>query len=246
MNSCDDDFYSAERILQHHGLFGEYVSTGKTRCPVTVELDLTNACNNKCPKCPGHRPDNAYIARDFVVDIIDQLHAVGVKGIVLSGGGEPIIHRDFIDIVKHIKSSRIDAGLVTSGQRTFLDEQMEDLVKSLVWLRISLDAGSPEVYKITHGLDRNKYEAALDFTRKAVLAREKTNSQCKIGVGYLTGWGFDGEIEDYERAAMLCVEMGLDYFQIRPLTLSNKVTGVPYRNDNWARFYKVAGHGVLC
>jgi len=24
------------------------------------------------------------------------------------------------------------------------------------------------------------------------------------------------------------------------------ITGVPYRNDNWARFYKVAGHGVLC
>jgi len=27
---------------------------------------------------------------------------------------------------------------------------------------------------------------------------------------------------------------------------STDFTGVPYRNDNWARFYKVAGHGVLC
>ncbi len=173
--------------------------------------------------CPGHRPDSSYINIDFVLDIIDQLQSAGIKAIVLSGGGEPILHPNIIDIIKYINSKGINIGLVTSGQRNFSYNKMEYIIRSLTWLRISLDAGTPEIYKLTHGIDQDKYKTVLNFIQDALSARKKTDSQCTIGVGYLTGWNHEKEIEDYEQAALICAKMGVDYFQLRPLNFSNKV-----------------------
>src|SRR3712207_9498129 len=72
----------------------ELVANGRTRGPLVVEFDPTTACNFKCPECISLGLLNrGQISNDRVIELINEFHEVGVKGIIFIGGGEPLAHK---------------------------------------------------------------------------------------------------------------------------------------------------------
>jgi len=220
----DDEVFSQNKLFLHGDKLYDYLSKGNSKAPVTMELDLTDLCNNACPGCVGNKEKGAVMDTRFAFNVIDQLDAAGVRGLILTGGGEPLLHDSLVDVVRYAKVNKLDVGLITSGQGKAHDGRLEELVKDLSWVRVSLDAGSPARYLSTHGLKPNAFLRANYFVSQLAAAKAATGSDCTVGVGYLTGQGLvDSERSDYEHAALTSAMNGADYFQLRPFHNSKRV-----------------------
>ena len=95
--------YSIENILSHK--------------PITADIFLNSACNNKCPYCTYARykqRSSTYMTFEAFKDNITILLANGVKGVILTGGGEPTINPDFDKITEFLEAESIPYGINTN------------------------------------------------------------------------------------------------------------------------------------
>ena len=66
--------------------------------PITVEVDLTNHCNHRCSFCVWGEhisTDKSTLKKENILKCIEGMRKLGSKAITFTGGGEPMIHKDF-------------------------------------------------------------------------------------------------------------------------------------------------------
>lgn len=93
--------------------------------PHTLTLYITNRCNKTCNICPTYSPlRQNYIPLDAkdrelpyeqIIKLINDIARLGTKTIILSGGGEPLCHKDIIKVIAYIKEKGLVCGLITNG-----------------------------------------------------------------------------------------------------------------------------------
>lgn len=202
--------FSADKILKHLDKVAEWQKTGDT-FPVTIEFDLTNICNNKCPRCFGfYGTDDSSVDLESAKSVVKQVAEMGGRALTFTGGGEPTCNPALAGVVQYAKGLGLDVALITNGLNV-RDE--EAFLRCCTWLRVSLDAGSPEVFKRTHGMPETAFRKTVENIRKLVRIKKETGSGCTVGVGYLTDTGLG---LDMLRCTELCREIGVDYIQFRP------------------------------
>jgi MoaA/NifB/PqqE/SkfB family radical SAM enzyme len=84
--------------------------------------------------------------------LIDELAKMGTRRIHIVGGGEPLLRKDTLDLMRRVKAYGLEGILTTNG--TLLDEQkIRELIK-LSWdlVMFSVDGPSPEVYEEIRGV----------------------------------------------------------------------------------------------
>lgn len=230
MSDNKGSVFSQDKIFLHGDRLREYLDDVKTKAPITMEMDLTNRCNNNCPACTGYNDDGIQMSTEFARNLIWQVAALGTRGLIFTGGGEPLLHKGLPELMLYAKESGLDTGLITSGQapKGFGEKELETIVKNASWIRVSLDAGSTEKYRMMHGLPGASHYKALNFINKLCEERDSAARDTTIGVGYLTGAGNPREEqEDIFRAALLAIYAGADYFQLRPLHGSDRDVEMP-------------------
>ena len=113
-------------------------------------LHLTDRCNLRCIHCyvgegteRGPDPD-----ADKIHALIDELADIGGRSITLSGG-EPLLHRDWPDIVGHA-GERLKVTLNTNG--TLVTEPVaRQLAQVRPYVQVSLDGPDPETHDAVRG-----------------------------------------------------------------------------------------------
>lgn len=121
--------------------------------PDHVDLELSSACNMKCPMCytttEAFKKQVPHKNLDFELftRIVDQLADNKVFSIRLSWRGEPTLNKDFLRSIRYAKERGIkEVSTLSNGLRLSL-EMFEALVDlQLDWLTISFD-GTGEVYE---------------------------------------------------------------------------------------------------
>lgn len=184
---------------------------GQTPPPVTVEMDLTDRCGHKCPRCAGGRGKGELTAIE-AIDYVRQLAAYGVRGLTLTGGGEPTLHRGLPDVLAEAHFLGLECGLITNGS-AITPELAERVACTCTWARVSIDAGDPDLYHYSHGMGESEYRRAWHAVALLALARDAANGRCTVGVGYLAdATTLRGMRAATERAR----DCGADYLQFRP------------------------------
>lgn len=121
--------------------------------PDHVDLELSAACNMKCPMCytttDAFKEAVPHVNMDFGLfrRIVDELAAHGVYSIRLSWRGEPTLNRHFLDCVRYAKDRGVkEVDSLTNALRLTLAmfEELVDL--RMDWLTISFD-GTGETYE---------------------------------------------------------------------------------------------------
>ena len=217
-NDCVRQF-SSDKILKHLDRVCEWLEEGNP-APITVELDVTNVCNHKCRECAcGYfRVEDCNTLDSHLCDnIITQLCEAGTRGIIFTGGGEPLCHKHTPDAVKLVSELGVDIGFITNGE-LLTEEIAEVLLRSSVWIRVSLDAATPETFKIIHGKGEESFNKVIENIATLARMKKEMNSKTTVGVGFLTCNETRDEMYD---AAQLCKEMGVDYLQYRPMQISH-------------------------
>ncbi len=211
--------FSSDKILKHLDRVNAWME-GKNPPPVTVELDMTNRCNHRCPECVVNyfrAADNSFLSSRIAKNIIRQLAKNKVRGLIFTGGGEPLCNAYTLESVELAKASGLDLGFITNGS-LLNDNAARVILKNTTWVRVSLDAASVEVFKLTHGLDGNEFNKVVSNIELLVGMRKKLKSKCIIGVGFLTS---DKSVVDMEKAAMLAKRLGVNYLQFRPMQINH-------------------------
>jgi mycofactocin radical SAM maturase len=108
--------------------------------PICLTWELTYACNLQCVHClssSGRRDPDELTTREATA-VIDELAELQVFYINL-GGGEPMLRRDFFDLVAHATGSGVGVKFSTNG--TFIDARAASKLASMEYVdvQISLD-----------------------------------------------------------------------------------------------------------
>ena len=196
---------SRSKLLQHLDRLAA-IKSGSHPAPVNVEIDLSNRCNLQCAGCHmAHTHGNTLMDTDLALDIIRQLKMAGVRSITWSGGGEPTLHPDIVEI---IEACELDQGIYTNGTNLSLD-LIAVLKRRMKWVYISLDRNTRNSFV--------EYKGADKFDRVVTAARLLVDAPgtATIGVGYLLDGSNYANIPDM--TALALHKIGADYVQFRPL-----------------------------
>ena len=191
--------------------------------PISINLDLTSACNFSCPFCVDSKLINTgkSLTLGEIKKTINTLHSHGLLSVILVGGGEPTLHKDFEEIVRYIKNKRLQVGIVTNGSRL---EKMEAVVEDLEekdWIRISIDAAGEEAY---HDLHLPKHHVTLAGILEKAKKVKRKNPIVSMGYSFVVVWeGVEIEgkrlhpnIEEMARSVKLAREFSFDYVSFKP------------------------------
>jgi len=204
------DIFVVDKLLWH----GDKVRAwqqGENAYPVTVEVDLTGACNSHCPRCAGGER-RGKLDSETVRGVIDDLAENGARAVIFTGGGEPTLHEDLHTLMAYVRSKDMDCSLITNG--VFMsDDQVHAVARYCTWVRVSLDAGGPSGYKHSHGGSEEEFNSVVANIGRLVGAKKSQESKCTIGVGFLVD---NDVLDEMIEAAKLCNSLEVDYLQYRP------------------------------
>lgn len=119
---------------------------GSSRAPVVI-WNVLRRCNLTCKHCYSTSADIDFkgeLDTAEALDVIDQLHAAGVKVLVLSGG-EPLMRPDIFQLAEHARQYGFYVALSTNG--TLINESNIEQITAadFDYVGISID-GLPEVH----------------------------------------------------------------------------------------------------
>jgi len=132
-------------------LIAHYLGKGEAvprLTPIHTTINFTNLCNLKCPYCATkeRRKDDPHMTFKTLDKTITTLRSLGLQAVSISGGGEGTLHPDFEEFIEYLLSGGLSVALVTNG--TMLKKISPTVLKSLAWIRVSMDGHRGEIPEI--------------------------------------------------------------------------------------------------
>lgn len=205
LNFNKNPFGVHKKMIYHSDKIYEYLKTGDT-FPIIAEINLTDVCNLKCNYCFCDHRALHKLNPDVVLDFIKDFKTFGGKAITFSGGGEPTLYREFIEIVDFAECQDLELGLITNGAFKYNSDLHEAIGNCFKWVRISLDTVNDKLYKKIKGKDYlNRVLANIEMIRKF---------KCKLGIN--CNVISDMTVDDVKNLIDLLIDK-VDYIQFRPV-----------------------------
>ena len=192
-------------ISEHKLLFHTDRIAGDKK-PITADVFINNYCNLRCPFCTYSRWELEEGARFMNIDkfkeVCDRLIQLGVKGIILTGGGEPTLNPDFYEITKYLELNNISYGINTgfTNYREF----------SPSYIKVSLDGYDRESYKAIKGVD--KYDDVVDNIRRFAEWKKVNSPNTVLGIQKIVT-----DINDIKKFYDANKNLDVDYIVYRPI-----------------------------
>ena len=114
-----------------------------TRHPILAHLVVTRRCNLSCAYCNEYDKVSSPVDLEALQQRVDNLASRGISIITLSGG-EPLLHPQLEEVVRHIRSRGVMATVITNGY-LLTRKRIEQLnAAGLDYLQISIDNVEPD------------------------------------------------------------------------------------------------------
>jgi radical SAM family protein len=196
--------------------------------PVSINLDLTTACNYRCDHCidwdilnTPNKHDEAKLR-----DSLAQMRERGLKSVILIGGGEPTVHPNFSSMVRYLKELGLQVAVVSNGSGNRKILEVADCLDERDWVRLSLDSGTNDTFVRMHRPVDKKI--TLESICEWVPKIKDANPRFRYGFSFIITWkGAErhGETEDVKivenlheivSATKLARDHRFDYISLKP------------------------------
>ncbi len=201
--------------------------------PFVVELDPTSRCNLACPDCiSGELLNKDEIPSDRLLRLVDELIDAGVKGVILIGGGEPMMHPAIEAVIQKLGEAGVKIGITTNG--LFLKKYLDVTAEYASWVRVSMDAGSSETFNRVRPskVGKSLFDTAIQ-NMEAFASRKRGRLGYSFMVFNQGNYGFKGiplttgaldkvahitsNVHEIYQAAKIAKNIGCDYFEVKPM-----------------------------
>lgn len=193
--------------------------------PISINLDLSTTCNYACTHCIDWDALNLPQRHDHekLLQSLRELTARGLKSVIILGGGEPTLYPGFHDVVRVMKEElRLQVAVVTNGSRNEHIAQVAHLFEKGDWVRLSLDAGSNEVFEAMHCPKQRG--VTLDGICESAKLIKQANADVQLGFSFVITWrgaqrDQNNVIENLHEMAMAAErarDYGFDYISFKP------------------------------
>lgn len=199
--------------------------------PIYVEISVSGVCNHRCRFCAFDYLGYNQGFADFknLKKAIKEMAKSGVKSILYSGEGEPLLYSKIKEIIKYTTSQGIDVALATNG--VFLTEDVsKDILPFLKWLRVSLDAGTSKTHLKIHRPKKQDFDIIMDNLKQAAKIRKKNKLECTLGGQLIL---LPDNYKEVKILANKLKKIGFDYLSIKPYSqhpdsLNREYEGISY------------------
>lgn len=187
--------------------------------PIECNLDPVAECNLNCYFCitqrylRTHREEVGEMRRlplEYMSRLIDFLANWGVRGLCISGGGEPSLHKDIWKIILRAVEAGMDVAFVTNA--TLLTNELAESLMLCRWVAMSIDATDWQEYRVIKGT--NLFDQAIAGVSKLAQLRERTGSKVDLCYKFLV---LPENVDSIHRACKLAKELGVQDFHARPV-----------------------------
>jgi pyruvate-formate lyase-activating enzyme len=156
--------------------------------PLSINLDLTLACNYKCDHCIDWDILNGPVKHldDELRDSMQLMAGKGLRSVILIGGGEPTLYPGFASFVGNLKSLGLKVSIVSNGSR---GDRLLDAAQHLGsgdWIRLSLDSGSNGTFQRMH--NPSKASLTLDEICSWIPKIRAASPELDVGYSYIVTW----------------------------------------------------------
>jgi wyosine [tRNA(Phe)-imidazoG37] synthetase (radical SAM superfamily) len=193
--------------------------------PISINLDMTTACNFRCTHCIDwdilntkhkHREQEL---RDAIALMAER----GLRSVILIGGGEPTLFPRFAEFVAFLKELELQVSIVTNGSRGQVLADAAVHMDERDWIRLSLDSGSNELFVAMHR--PTSKDCDLDAICENIPAIKAANPKVRVGFSYIIVWGgatrddevIHENIHEIAMAAERAKAAGFDYIAYKPV-----------------------------
>jgi radical SAM protein with 4Fe4S-binding SPASM domain len=179
----------------------EYGLTSPQRmiAPLVVEFEITRGCNLLCKHCFASAGSKMKYELDTneAKHIIDQISEMGTPVICFTGG-EPLLRKDFFELLKYTRKKGMGAVLLTNGTLMTKDKAKKLKDAGIDYVRISLDSYKANTHDWLRGVP-GTFDETVNGIKNCVEAGIKT------GVGSVV---IKENQHEVEKLIDLAVELG--------------------------------------
>ncbi|QWT46226.1 radical SAM protein [Azospira inquinata] len=231
----------SHKLVYHPRRVSQFLEAGedwekfKHLYPIYVEIAPVGACNHRCTFCAvdyiGYQPVRLDLA--VVQRTLADMGRLGVKSVMFAGEGEPMLHTDIHRMVLAAAEAGMDSAFTTNAT-VVSDAFLAQALPHVSWIKVSLNAGSPETYAKIHRTKAEDFNKVVSNLKRLVAARQRDGGKCTLGAQILLLPENAGEITQLAR---LCRdEIGLDYLVVKPYSQHNASVTQTYRDLDYSRF----------
>lgn len=203
----------ASKVLWHKERIEKWRGGGKV-APITIDCALTTRCSYRCVYCYGQMQcinQSENLDKDTIFNFLDDAAEIGVKAISFVSDGESTCNPHLKDAIVHGKSLGMDMALGTNGY-LLKDNELEDILPCLTYLRFNISAGEADRYAYIHGCDVKCYHKVVNTIKKAVEIKKNNNLEVTIGLQMVLMPEFKDQIIPLTK---LGKELKVDYLVIK-------------------------------
>lgn len=192
--------------------------------PLSINLDLTTACNYACDHCIDWDILNSKVRHEDqeLRDSITRMAERGLRSVILIGGGEPTLYPGFPAFVEFLKGLSLSVSVVSNGSRGDRLLAAAPFFTEGDWIRLSLDSGSNEVFRRMH--NPSSKTLTLDEICSWMPKIKAANPAVQLGFSYVITWkgGSRGDVKIVENihemvmAAKRASDAQFDYISFKP------------------------------
>lgn len=203
----------SHKLIYHPDVVARWMQ-GENIYPIEIEISPSGACNHRCVFCAvdyiGYQP--SFLDKDTILRDIAQMGKKGLKSVICSGEGEPLLNKNMPDIANGIKACGVDVAMSTNGV-LFTRDKLDECLEAFTWIRFSVASMDEKSYdQIQRGknsdLDRVK-------TNLSDAVRIKMNKKLRttLGVQCLLLPENMAQLSDMAKQLR---EIGVDYLTVKP------------------------------
>jgi MoaA/NifB/PqqE/SkfB family radical SAM enzyme len=128
---------NSAKLLGNIDRLAEFKVSGILR-PITLDAAPTNSCNQNCGFCFVKDRDKSFqLTYEQVIECTDYYIKQGIRGIELTGGGEPTMWPYLAKYIDYCAEKKLKIGLITNGLK--LHEFEQETLAKLTFVRVSLN-----------------------------------------------------------------------------------------------------------
>ncbi len=220
----------SHKLIYHPGRVSDWLA-GRNIYPIYAEISPSGACNHRCVYCAldfmEYKP--RFLDADILKKRLAEMGTLGLKSVMYAGEGEPFLHPRMAELANAAKSAGIDVSFTTNAA-LFKPAIADKCLKSVEWLKVSINGGTPGTYAKIHRCRPEDFEKVFDNMKYAHKLRRRKGYKVTLGMQLVLLPGNAGEVEILARRAKAA---GMDYLIIKPysqhpLSKTNRYKDIRY------------------